>query len=76
MSALDLIIVAAIAVAFVLCIRYLSRHNEDCADCTHADSCSAAARAQGHCVAADDMLRRVNAAFDQKPEAGASSAKR
>lgn len=63
MNVLDLIIIATVVAVFVLCIRYLSRHNEDCADCTHADSCTAASRASGHCVAADDLMKHVDAAF-------------
>lgn len=73
MNVLDLIIIAAVVAVFVLCIRYLSRHNEDCADCTHADSCTAASRASGHCVAADDMMKRVDAAFAKDASAGTAT---
>lgn len=62
MSLIDLVIIAVVAVATVLCIRSF-RRNDDCADCASAGICSAADRAAGHCVQADDMLARVDAAF-------------
>lgn len=62
MSVIDIVIVAAVAVVTVLCLRSAS-HNEDCADCASAGICSAADRAAGRCVQADDMLARVDAAF-------------
>lgn len=73
MSVIDFVIIAAVVVATVLCLRYMMRHNEDCADCTHADACSAANRAAGRCVAADDMMARVDAAFAANEVGGTSN---
>lgn len=60
----NIIIVAIVAVLFFLCVRKFVRNGgEDCADCT-VEGCNASLRRQGKCVAAEDMLKNVNKAFE------------
>lgn len=60
----NVIIVAAVAVLMFFCIRKLVRNGgEDCADCT-VEGCNASLRRQGKCVAAEDMLKNVDKAFE------------
>lgn len=59
----NIVIVAIVVALFALCIRSFVKNGgtENCADCT-VEGCNASLRAQGKCVAAEDMLERVNKA--------------
>ena len=65
MSGIDVVIVVAVAAVLAQCVRSFVRHKDGCADCASAGSCSASARAQGRCVATEDMLRRADAALGE-----------
>lgn len=63
MGLTDLVVLAAVAVAVVCCVRRLARPEKDgCAGCGSARSCSARA-AGGACAAAEDMLRHAQDAL-------------
>lgn len=61
----NIIIVAIVAALLFLCFRQFRKNGigENCADCT-VEGCNASLRAQGKCVAAEDMLKNVDKAFE------------
>ena len=60
MSPADIVIVAAVAAAFVACIRYLRKSNKDgCSEC--GGNCSA--HGSGECSAAKRMLADADRAL-------------
>lgn len=66
MTPFDIVILAAVAAAVVLCVRHLIRSNKDgCSDCGSASSCSAY-ETGAPCSAAEDMLRHADAALSAK----------
>ncbi|MCI6274764.1 MAG: FeoB-associated Cys-rich membrane protein [Coriobacteriaceae bacterium] len=71
MSPLDIVIILAVAVAVVLCVRSFVRGRaSECSTC--GDAGCTARRDGGRCRAADDMLRRASEALDRtaRPNAG------
>jgi hypothetical protein len=74
MSAIDVVILACVVAVLALCVRSFARHKDGCADCASAGSCSASARAEGRCVATEDMLRRADAALSKAERGGGGRA--
>lgn len=69
MNVASIIIVAIVAYIAYRCIRSLIRDGgENCAACGSASTCEARITGQGKCVAAEDMLKRVDAAFDSQSQ--------
>lgn len=67
MGPLDVLIVAVVAVALVLCIRRIVRTGGDeCADCTSSGTCSAHLTGEGHCPVAGKMVADVDAALSKR----------
>lgn len=60
---LNVIIVAAIAVAFGLCVRSLAKGGGSCSSCSEASTCPAHAGGAKTCPVADDMVAKANAAL-------------
>ena len=68
MSPIDIVIVVAVVAVLAVCFRSFAKGKAECADCT-AEGCSARNRAAGKCVAAEDMLQRVDKALAESQQA-------
>lgn len=67
MNVVSVIIVAIIAYITYRCIRsFVKDGGENCSACGSKDVCTARVTGEGPCPAADDMLKRVDAAFEAK----------
>lgn len=59
----NILIVAAVGVAFALCIRSLARGGGECSNCSSASTCAVHATGKGKCPVAEDMVRKADAAL-------------
>ncbi|MGI6755078.1 MAG: FeoB-associated Cys-rich membrane protein [Atopobiaceae bacterium] len=66
MSGIDIVILVMVIAVLAICIRSFTKGGSECADCASSGSCSAYSRAQGKCIAAEDMLKRASEALDTK----------
>jgi len=60
---INIIIVAAVAAVFILCVRSIMSRDGECADCSSGSTCSARATGKGHCQVAQDMVAKADEAF-------------
>ncbi|MGN0076006.1 MAG: FeoB-associated Cys-rich membrane protein [Parafannyhessea sp.] len=60
---LNVIIVVAIAVAFVLCVRSLAKGGGSCSSCAQEATCPAHAGGAKTCPVAKDMVAKADAAL-------------
>ncbi|MST60340.1 hypothetical protein [Parafannyhessea umbonata] len=67
---LDFIIVAAIAVAFALCVRSLRKGSGGCSGCAQEGTCAAHATGKGKCPVAQDMVAKANEALGDSSRRG------
>ncbi len=67
---LDFIIVAAIAVAFALCVRSLRKGSGGCSGCAQEGTCAAHATGKGECPVAQDMVAKANEALGDPSSRG------
>lgn len=67
---LDFIIVAAIAVAFALCVRSLRKGSGGCSGCAQEGTCAAHATGKGKCPVAQDMVAKTNEALGNPTSRG------
>lgn len=59
----NILIVAAVGVVLVLCIRSLVRGGGECSDCSSASTCAVHATGKGTCPVAENMVRKADAAL-------------
>lgn len=67
---LDFIIVAAVAIAFALCVRSLRKGSGECSGCAQEATCAAHATGAGKCHVAQDMVAKASEALGDPTSRG------
>ena len=69
MGLVDLLIIAVVAAALILCVRSIRRGDGSCSSCAQGPTCAVRASGRGRCPVADDMVAKADAALGRRPKA-------